>query len=122
MALSAVRTSTGTLNKNSATPLTWSISVTRDSLTTVDIFSHFTGGGGNLDQQYIASNVSTANFTYTTAGLLFGGGSSVDQATFANVQFNVIPEPAGATLFVFGFVLLGLCRWCQIKVPKFNIW
>ena len=50
--------------------------------------------------------MATANFTYTSAGLLFGGGSSVDQAVFSNVQFNVIPEPSSFALLLLGLAAL----------------
>jgi hypothetical protein len=114
-ALGATKNSTGTLNPNSATPLLWSMSITRDSATTVDISSSFTGGGGSLDQLYTANDVTTGNFTYTAAGLLFGGGSSLDQAVFSNVQFNVIPEPSSLALFLLGLsALAARARMSQV--------
>ncbi len=96
--LSATTSTTGTLNKDSAVALTFSMSITRDSLTTIDIVSSFSGGGGGLDQTYTANDITTSLFTYNSVGLLFGGGSSVDQAVFSNVQYSVIPEPSALGL------------------------
>ncbi len=93
VALATTKSSTGTLIKDSATALTFSMSITRDSPTTVDIVSSFTGGGGGLDQVYSANDVATSLFTYTAVGLLFGGGSSVDQVVFSAVQYTVTPDP-----------------------------
>lgn len=107
--LNATKSNLGTLDKNSPTPLFWSFSVTRSGAGTVDLASRFSGGGGSLDQQYSLNDVPTSNFTYTTAGFLFGGGSSVDQAVFSNVQFNVIPEPSSLALLGLGLIAVA-CR------------
>jgi len=100
--LNAVKTSTGSLDKDSTLPLTWTMSITRDSATTVDIVSTFTGGGGSLNQEYTVADQTTSLFTYTAAGLLFGGNTSVDRGVFSNVQYSVIPEPATMSLLALG--------------------
>lgn len=91
--LNAVKTSTGTLSKDSATPLAFSMSLTRDSATTLDIVSTISGGDGAFDQTYTLEDVTTTLFTYTSAGLLFGGVSALDQAVLSNVQYAISPDP-----------------------------
>ncbi|MFT5127822.1 MAG: hypothetical protein ACI8W8_001429, partial [Rhodothermales bacterium] len=91
--LNALKTSSGSVNGNSATPFTFTMTVTRDSATSVDIVSSFVGGGSAINQQYTENDVTTALFTYTTVGFLFDGSSSVDQGIFSNVQYavNLLP-------------------------------
>jgi hypothetical protein len=110
VAQGATKTSTGTFNKNSTNPFTWNFSITRDTATTIDLVSSLTGGDGALDQEYRVDDVTTSVFTYTTAAWLFGGSSSVDQGTFSNVAFNVLPEPASAWMFVWGAGLIAALR------------
>lgn len=42
--------------------------------------------------------LATSQFTSNSVGLLFGGGSSVDQTVFSNVKLSVIPKPSGLGL------------------------
>lgn len=109
--LNSVVTRSGTFDGDSAAPFSFSVSITRDSATTVDVVSLITGGDGSYSEQYVEDDITTANFTYTAAGLLFGGSSGVEQASFSGVQYEVtsVPEPSSALLGLAG-LLLGFAR------------
>ena len=108
--LNSVVTRSGAFDGSSVTPFAFSMSITRDSATTVDVVSLITGGDGGYSEQYVEDDITTGNFTYTAAGLLFGGSSGVEQANFSGVQYEVttVPEPTTALLglvgLLFGFV------------------
>jgi len=106
--LGAVKTRTGSFDGDSVTPFTFSLAITRDSATTVDVISVITGGDGNLSEQYVKDDIATEIFTYNAVGLLFGGSSGVEQATFSGVEYvlNPVPEPSVALLGLAGLALV----------------
>lgn len=93
---------------NSTTPFTWSFSITRASSTTVDLVGAFGGGDGNYSYAMNNPGVPTTLFTYNVIGILFSNDLNLDQGTFSNAQYSVIPEPSAALLGGLG--LLGLLR------------
>jgi len=109
--LNSVITRTGTFDGDSATPFSFSMAITRDSATTLDVVSLITGGDGGYSEQYVEDDITTGNFTYSAAGLLFGGSSGVEQASFSGVQYEVtaVPEPSTALLGLAG-LLIGFAR------------
>ena len=105
--LSAGKVTSGSFDGDSPTnPFNFSMSITRDSATTVDIVASLSGGDGNLDQTYTVNNQTTSIFTYTAAGFLIGGTSSADQVSFSSVSYSVIPEPSTALLGGLGLLIL----------------
>jgi len=107
--LNSDATRSGAFDGDSATPFTFSMSITRDSATTVDVASLFSGGDGNYSEQYLEEDITTGNFTYNASGFLFGGSAGVEQATFSGVQYEVtsVPEPSAVLLSLLscGFLL-----------------
>jgi hypothetical protein len=100
--LNATKAATGTFDPDSPTiPFNWTMSITRDSVGTVDIASTISGGDGGYAQTYLANDQATSLFTYTAAGLLFSGSSSVDQGTFSNVHYAKY-SPTTALAIDFG--------------------
>lgn len=89
VALNSTRTRSGTFTGNSATAYEFSMSVTRDSETTVDITSSCIGGDLAFSEVLVAEDVPTTLFTYTSCGWLLGGSSGVEQAIFSDVAFSV---------------------------------
>ena len=108
--LNSTKVRTGAFDGDSTAPFTFSVTVTRDSATTVDLLSIVTGGDGNLSEQYVVDDLATSVFTYSAVGLLFGGSSGVEQAQFSRVQYNVIPEPGTASLGLLGLAWLARAR------------
>ncbi len=109
--LGAGNSTSGTFSGDSATPYTWTMAITRDSGTTVDIVSSFVGGPSSFSQTMTANNVTTGNFTYTAVGILTTGQSDLDQLTLSNVQFAVVPEPSTGVALLGGFgAAAWLCR------------
>jgi len=108
--LNSVVTRTGAFDGDSTTPFAFSMSITRDSATTVDVVSLIIGGDGVYSEQYVENDISTGVFTYTAAGLLFGGSSGVEQAEFSGVQYTVVPEPSVGLLGLVGAMLVGFRR------------
>lgn len=104
--LAPTKVSTGTFDGDSTAPFVWTIEVTRDSATTVDLVATLTGGDGTIDQVYTKDDITTSLFDYTAAGVFFANGSGLDQAAFSNVQYNVdlavVPEPASLALLGLG--------------------
>ena len=109
--LNGVTTRTGAFDGDSTLPFIFSMQITRHSATTVDVVSLITGGDGSFSEEYVEDDHTPANFTYDSVGLLFGGSSSVEQATFSGVQYEVtsIPEPSAVFLSLTG-ILLGSVR------------
>lgn len=105
VALGATKSSTGSLDGDSVAPFSFSMAITRDSATTIDIVSSLVGGDSLLDQTYTANDLTTSLFTYTSVGLLFGGSSSVDQGVFSNVQYNVTPIPEPSSFGLIGLAI-----------------
>ncbi|MEJ6581245.1 MAG: hypothetical protein QNL33_01535 [Akkermansiaceae bacterium] len=107
--LDSVITRTGTFNGDSTIPFLFSMAITRNSATTVDVVSLITGGDGNYSEQYVEEGHAPTNFTYDSVGVLFGGSAGLEQASFSGVQYQVtsIPEPSatllGLTGLLFGF-------------------
>lgn len=106
--LDADKTASGTFQPNSPNfPFNWTMSITRDSATTVDIASTISGGagtGGGTDsrvQTFIVNDQATSLFTYTAAGLLFSGSSSVDEGVFSSVHYAKY-DPTTALKIDFG--------------------
>ena len=89
VALNSTRTRSGTFTGNSATAYSFSMSITRDSETTVDITSSCIGGDLAFSEVLVAEDVPTTLFTYTACGWLLGGTSAVEQAIFSDVAFSV---------------------------------
>ena len=105
-------TNSGAFNGNSTTPYNWSFTITRDSLTTVDLSALLTGGSSPVNFASSVNNQTTSLFTYSTVGLLFGNGLNLDQGALSNVQYNVIPEPRTALLGGLGMLVLLRRRRC----------
>lgn len=104
--LDASKTGSGTYDGDSVASFAWSMSITRDTATTVDIVSSFGGGDGSLVQVYTANDVTTSIFTYTATTWNFSSDGSFDQVAFSNVDVSVIPEPASLALFGLGGLLM----------------
>lgn len=83
---------TGLFDGDSVEPFTFSMAITRDTETTIDVTSLITGGDGELTEEYVKEDIETPLFTYTALGLLFGGTSAVEQVTFADVQYTVTSD------------------------------
>ena len=101
---SATDVRSGSFDKDSTTAFTYSLAITRDSASTVDIVSNLSGGDGNFSETFTANNRTTTNFTYNSHVWLFGGSSNLNQGSFSNVEFNVVPEPSALTLAAIGLV------------------
>lgn len=99
-------TNTGTIDGTSIATYLWTMTITRDSATTVDVFSSFVGGDGLYDNSYTANNVTTALFSYTAVGVLTSGNTDLDQLTISNAQYSVVPEPSSAMLGGLGLLAL----------------
>ena len=106
--LNSVVTRSGAFDGDSTTPFSFSMTITRDSATTVDVVSLITGGDGGYSEEYVEDDITTGNFTYSAAGLLFGGSSGVEQASFSGVQYEVAAIPEPSSLALFGLGVLGL--------------
>ena len=92
----------GALDGDSAAAYAWSISVTRDSATSVDLFGSIAGGDNAYNQTYTANDITTSLFTYNALGVLLGGSLDLDQASLSNVEYTVVPEPSSMALLGLG--------------------
>lgn len=99
-------TAAATFDGSSTTPFTWSFSITRATATTVDLAGAFSGGDGNYSYAMNNPGVPTTLFTYNVIGILFSNDLNLDQGTFSNVQYSVIPEPSAALLGGLGMLVL----------------
>ena len=107
VALGATVTDTGgAWSANSTVAYDFSFSITRDSATTVDLFSSVTGGDNAVNLTGTVDNVTTSAFTYTAVAFLFGNNMDLDQGSFSNVQYSVIPEPSALVLGALGSLLI----------------
>lgn len=95
----------GTFDGDSTAPYLWTMSITRDSSTTVDLFSSIVGGDGNFSESYTLNNVATSLFTYTAVGIQTTGASNLDQLSIAKASY--VPEPS--TMILAGLGLAGVC-------------
>jgi hypothetical protein len=91
-----------TLSGNATNAYDWSISVTRDSATTVDLFGSIVGGDSGYNQTYTSNDNTTSLFTYNALGVLLGGSLNLDQASLSNVEYTVVPEPSSMALLGLG--------------------
>jgi len=107
MDLNAVISRTGTFDGDSTTPFSFSMSITRDSETTLDVVSLITGGDGSYSEQYVEDDIIASNFTFTAAGVLFGGSSEVEEASFLGVQYEVSSVPEPSSFLFLGLSILG---------------
>lgn len=90
--LNSVKTRTGLFDGDSVEAFEFSMSITRDSETTIDIASIITGGDGALSEEFVVEDLETPLFTYTSMGWLFGGSSGVEEVDFSNVEYSVTGE------------------------------
>lgn len=95
--LNAAQSTAGSFNGDSTLDYTFSMSITRDSATTVNVVSSIIGGDNSFSQEYIANDITTDQFTYNAFGFFFSNDADLDQAAFTNVQYNTIPEPSSIT-------------------------
>jgi len=99
----------GTFNGDSTATYLWTMSITRDSEDTVDLFSSFVGGDGNYSEIHnISLDATQTNglFTYNAVGIQTTSASDLDQLSLSNVQYTVIPEPSAALLGGLGVLCL----------------
>jgi len=87
--LDSVKTQSGFFDGDSVEPFQFSMTVTRDSETTVDIVSLITGGDGLLSDEFVKEDIETSIFNYTAMGWLFGGSSAVEEVAFSDVEYSV---------------------------------
>lgn len=99
-------TTTGALDGDSVATYFWTLSITRDSATTVDLSAGFTGGDGVYVNSYTVDNLATSLFTYTAVGILTSGNTDLDGLTLSGAQYSVVPEPSGVLLGCLGFLCL----------------
>jgi len=74
---------------DSVLPYTWSMAITRDSATTVDIVASLIGGDGEFSEIMTSEDVETTLFDYTAVGILLGQSANFDLVEFSNAQFEV---------------------------------
>ena len=96
----------GALDANSATSYLWTMTITRDSETTVDLVSSFVGGPNGYSETYTASDITTSLFTYNSVGMQTTALGDLDQLSISGAQFSVIPEPSAALLGGLGLLAL----------------
>lgn len=98
----------GSFNGDSTSTYLWTMSITRDSATTVDLFSSFVGGDGNFSESYTLNDVSPTIFTYNAVGIQTTATTDLDQLSLSDVQYtySVIPEPSAALLGGFGLLAM----------------
>ncbi len=98
----------GAFTGDSTAAYDWSLSVTRATSTTADLFGSLTGGDNSFNETYSINGVdatasgANSTFTFNAVGLLFGSTLGLDQGELSNVQYNVIPEPSSMALLGLG--------------------
>jgi hypothetical protein len=84
----------GALSANSATSFLWTMTITRDSETTVDLVSSFVGGPNNYSETYTKNDIATGLFTYNAVGIQATTAGDLDRLSVSDAQFSVEPiEP-----------------------------
>ena len=107
VSLGATQTDTGgAWSADSTVAYDFLFSITRDSATTVDLFSSVTGGDNAVNFTASVDDQTTSAFTYTAVALLFGNNMNLDQGSLSNVQYNVVPEPGSLALLGAGGLVL----------------
>jgi hypothetical protein len=66
-----------------------------------------TGGDGSYSEQYVEDDIIASNFTFTSMGVLFGGSSEVEEASFLGVQYEVSSVPEPSSFLFLGLSILG---------------
>jgi hypothetical protein len=79
----------GIFSANSATSYLWTMTITRDSETTVDLVSSVVGGPNNYSETYTASNIATSLFTYNAVGMQTTASGDLDQLSISTAQYSV---------------------------------
>jgi len=92
ISLNSVKIRTGTFVGDSLEPFSFSMSITRDSATTIDIVSLIVGGDGDLSEEFVREDIETTQFTYTSHAWLFGGSSAVEKVAFSGVEYAVTKD------------------------------
>lgn len=87
--LDSVVTRTGLFDGDSVEAFSFSMSITRDSETTIDVVSLISGGDGEFSEEFVREDLETSLFTYTSMGWLFGGSSGVEEVNFSNVEYSL---------------------------------
>lgn len=105
-ALPSIMTESGTFNGDSTAPYNWTMSITRDSATTVDLVSTVAGGDGAYTVEMVNDDVTTDVFTYTAVGLQSTGVTDLDEWAISEAQYAVIPEPSSLALLGLGGLLV----------------
>ncbi|WP_178934874.1 PEP-CTERM sorting domain-containing protein [Oceaniferula marina] len=110
--LNATKINNGLFRGNHVEDYVFSMSITRDSATTVDIVSSLTRNDSIYEKLYTENDRATSNFTFTAMGGSFGGNLNLDQGSYSNAQYEVtsVPEPSAAALLSFGGVALMMRR------------
>lgn len=94
----------GGFDGDSTAPYEWTMTITRATATTADLFASLTGGDNGVNRTYTINGVdatapnANSAFTFNAVGVLFGGTLDLDQGELSNVQYNVIPEPSSSLL------------------------
>jgi hypothetical protein len=90
--LESVTNRTGLFDGDSVEPFAFSMTITRDSDTTVDVTSLITGGDGDLSEEYVKEDIETSLFTYNSLAFLFGGSSAVEQVALSDARYTVTSD------------------------------
>jgi hypothetical protein len=101
----------GALSANSATSYLWTMTITRDSETTVDLVSSFVGGPNNYSETYTKNDIATGLFTYNAVGMqattagdldrLGSGHPTVKPVELLRYLCRLITPPDGVVLDLF---------------------
>ena len=115
-ALSAVGDIEGTFNPDSTEPYLLSMTISRDSSTTVDILSRISGGDGAYSQELLLENHPTDLFTFTAFGFLAGGNTSLDQGSLADVSFTSGPIVSNLDFVIREFIYTATDGRAELRI------